>query len=337
MSAIVLVTGCAGFIGFHAARRLALEGHEVTGIDNLGGIGDEAQLQQARLARLRAVPGFSFERADLCDAAALAALFARIRPGYVLHLAARAGVRQSLADPGAFMQANLAGFFNVLDACREHPPEHFVFASSSSVYGTATAAPFSVESRTDEPVSFYAATKKANEVMAHAYARLYAIPCTGLRFFTVYGPWGRPDMAYFSFTRAILAGKPIDIYNHGDMARDFTYIDDIVEGVARVVTRPPRPGAGAGNPSAPYRLYNIGNRSPVRLLDFVQALETALGRTARKRFVPMQPGDVPVTCADTSDLEAEFGFTPATPLRTGLERFVAWYRAFYGAAEPPRP
>jgi UDP-glucuronate 4-epimerase len=336
MSAVVLVTGCAGFIGFHAAQRLAREGHEVIGIDNLGGGGDEAQLQQARLARLRAVPGFSFERVDVRDAAALAALFARTRPGCVLHLAARAGVRQSLKEPRTFMESNLAGFFNVLEACREHPPRHLAYASSSSVYGAATTVPFAVASRTDEPMSFYAATKKANEVMAHAYSRLHAIPCTGLRFFTVYGPWGRPDMAYFSFTKAILAGRTIDIYNHGDMERDFTYIDDIVEGVVRILARPPLAPAGSSD-GAPHRIYNIGNRSPVRLLAFVETLESIIGRDARKRFLPMQPGDVPVTCADTSGLEAEFGFAPSTPLRTGLERFVAWYREFYGAADSHRP
>jgi UDP-glucuronate 4-epimerase len=328
MSSRILVTGCAGFIGFHAAKRLVREGYDVTGIDNLNGYYD-VRLKQARLDQLGSTPGFEFHRTDICDAAALGDLFARIRPEYVLHLAAQAGVRQSLQDPRSFTQANLVGFFNVLDACRERPPKHLVFASSSSVYGAATQVPFSTQSRTDEPVSFYAATKKANEVMAHAYSKLYAIACTGLRFFTVYGPWGRPDMAYFSFTRAILAGETIDIYNHGEMERDFTYIDDIVEGVVRVVARPPAARKDKSAESVPYRLYNIGNRSPVRLLEFVETLESVLGRATRKRLLPMQPGDVPVTCADTTELEAEFGFAPATPLRIGLERFVAWYREFY--------
>ncbi len=334
MTSRVLITGCAGFIGFHCAARLARDGHDVTGIDDLNDYYD-VRLKQARLAELAKVRGFSFTRMSVADAASLEQLFAQFKPEYVLHLAAQAGVRYSLTNPRAYMESNLTGFFNILEACRHYPPRHLVFASSSSVYGARAEVPFSVTERTDEPVSFYAATKKANEVMAYSYSRLYGIATTGLRFFTVYGPWGRPDMAYFSFTKAILAGQAIDIFNHGQMERDFTYIDDIVEGVVRVLARLPGSAGGsaasADLPGVLYRLYNIGNRSPVRLLDFVETLEAVLGRTTTKNFLPMQPGDVPVTCADTAELETDIGFVPATPLRTGLERFVAWYRSFYSS------
>ena len=335
MTSRILVTGCAGFIGFHCAARLARDGHEVAGIDDLNDYYD-VRLKHARLAELAKVSGFRFSRMGLADAASLDELFAQFKPEYVLHLAAQAGVRHSLHNPRAYMESNLTGFFNILEACRRVRPLHLVFASSSSVYGARAEVPFSVAERTDEPVSFYAATKKANEVMAYSYSHLYGIATTGLRFFTVYGPWGRPDMAYFSFTKAILSGQAIDIFNHGRMERDFTYIDDIVEGVVRVLRRVPGSTAGGKSASpvpqgAPYKLYNIGNCSPVRLLDFVETLEALLGRTTQKNFLPMQPGDVPVTYADTADLEANIGFVPATPLRIGLERFVAWYLSFYPA------
>jgi UDP-glucuronate 4-epimerase len=332
----VLVTGCAGFIGFHCAARLARDGHEVAGIDDLNDYYD-VRLKQARLAVLANVRGFCFSRMDIADSNSLDQLFARFKPEYVLHLAAQAGVRHSLHNPRAYMESNLTGFFNILEACRRHRPLHLVFASSSSVYGARAEVPFSIAERTDEPVSFYAATKKANEVMAYSYSHLHGIATTGLRFFTVYGPWGRPDMAYFSFTKAILAGQAIDIFNHGRMQRDFTYIDDIVEGVVRVLARVPGSAGGASVSAAPqrvpYKLYNIGNSSPVRLLDFVETLEALLGRRTPKNFLPMQPGDVQVTCADTADLEADIGFVPATPLRAGLERFVTWYRSFYPGSE----
>jgi UDP-glucuronate 4-epimerase len=327
----VLVTGCAGFIGFHCAARLARDGHEVAGIDDLNDYYD-VRLKQARLAELANVPGFRFSRMNIADSSSLDQLFAQFKPEYVLHLAAQAGVRHSLHNPRAYMESNLTGFFNILEACRRHRPLHLVFASSSSVYGARAEVPFTVAERTDEPVSFYAATKKANEVMAYSYSHLHGIATTGLRFFTVYGPWGRPDMAYFSFTKAILAGRAIDIFNHGRMQRDFTYIDDIVEGVVRVLARAPGSAGGSSVSAAPqgvpYKLYNIGNSSPVRLLDFVETLEALLGRTTPKNFLPMQPGDVPVTYADTADLASDIGFVPATPLRAGLERFVAWYRSF---------
>ena len=323
MTKRILVTGCAGFIGFHCTVKLLSAGYRVTGVDNLNDYYD-VRLKQARLDQLRALDGFDFVRLDIADAPGVDALFARLQPEDVLHLAAQAGVRHSLQDPRAYLDANVTGSFNLLEACRRHKPRHLVFASSSSVYGARTEVPFSVAQRTDEPASFYAATKKTNELMAYTYSRLYALPATGLRFFTVYGPWGRPDMAYFSFSKAILAGEPINVFNHGRMQRDFTYIDDIVEGVVRIVERPP-----AGD--VPYRLFNIGNHTPVGLLEFVETLESIIGRTVEKRFLPMQPGDVPTTYADVADLQAEIGFAPNTPLRAGLERFVAWYRSFYGA------
>ncbi len=332
----VLVTGAAGFIGFHLARRLLDRGDAVVGLDNLNDYYDPA-LKRDRLAQLEGCDGFTFVRLDLEDREGVDALFRRFRPSRVVNLAAQAGVRYSIENPWSYIDANIQGFMSVLEACRHHGVEHLVYASSSSVYGLNTRMPFSVHHNVDHPVSLYAATKKANELMAHTYAHLYGIPTTGLRFFTVYGPWGRPDMALFKFTRAILAGEPIDVYNHGRMRRDFTYIDDIVEGVVRVLDRVPEPdpdwsgdAPDPGSSPAPYRLYNIGNNTPVELMEFIAAIEAALGRTARKRFLPMQPGDVPATYADVDDLVRDVGFRPATPLEEGIRRFVEWYRAYYG-------
>jgi len=331
----VLVTGVAGFIGYHLAERLSGAGIPVFGIDNLTPYYDPA-LKQARLDRLAAHPGFRFSRTDLADRAALARLFETERPAHVINLAAQAGVRHSIENPHTYAEANLTGFLNLLEACRHHPVAHLVYASSSSVYGGNTKMPFSVGDSVDHPVSFYAATKKANELMAHSYSHLYGIPATGLRFFTVYGPWGRPDMAIFKFTQAILAGQPIEVFNNGDMERDFTYIDDIVEGVARLIPRPapPNPDFDPDRPDpatswAPHRLYNIGNRRKERLLDMVALLEGLLGREAIKEYTPMQPGDVRATWADVDALEAAVGFRPDTPLETGLARFVEWYRGYY--------
>jgi len=331
----ILVTGAAGFIGFHLSRRLLELGLPVHGVDNLNAYYD-VRLKEARLAALEGRPGFAFDRLDLADRAAVADLFRRVHPGRVAHLAAQAGVRYSLTNPHAYVESNLVGFANVLEGCRHHGVEHLVYASSSSVYGLNTAMPFSVRHNVDHPVSLYAATKKANELMAHTYSHLYRLPTTGLRFFTVYGPWGRPDMAYYSFTRAILEGRPIEVFNEGRMKRDFTYVDDIVEGVVRVLDRPPQPDpqwrGDSPNPAsspAPYRIYNIGNNAPVELLDFIAVLERCLGRKAVMRFLPMQPGDVLATYADVDDLTREVGFRPATPLEAGLARFVEWYRAYY--------
>lgn len=330
MSPRILITGCAGFIGFHCAIELAKRDFDVLGIDNLNAYYDP-QLKLARLAELRNVRNVNFQRVDIADGQAVVDCFATYRPDYVLHLAAQAGVRYSLQNPRAYLDSNLTGFFNILEACRNYPVKHLLFASSSSVYGASSKVPFSVHDRTDDPISFYAATKKANEVMAHSYSHVYGIPATGLRFFTVYGPWGRPDMAYFSFTKAILAGDPIDIFNHGQMERDFTYIDDIVEGIARLVLRLPAAAGDRGGRAskAPYRLYNIGNHSPVQLLKFIETLEELLGKTTTKRFLPMQVGDVPTTYADVTDLQSETDFAPNTPLSVGLARFVEWYRCFY--------
>lgn len=331
----ILVTGAAGFIGYHLSNRLLSEGHAVTGLDNLNDYYD-VNLKASRLARLEGRPGFRFARMDLADRTGVDTLFAGLRPERVVHLAAQAGVRYSLTHPHAYVESNLTGFLNVLEGCRHHGVEHLVYASSSSVYGANTLMPFSVHHNVDHPVSLYAATKKSNELMAHAYSHLYGIPVTGLRFFTVYGPWGRPDMALFLFTRAILEGKPIDVFNRGEMERDFTYIDDIVEGVARVTFRLPegdptwtgdRPDPGTSR--APYRLYNIGNNQPVRLMRLIEVLEQALGRTADKRFLPMQPGDVPATWADVDDLVRDAGFRPHTPVEEGIARFVDWYRNYY--------
>jgi UDP-glucuronate 4-epimerase len=331
-----LVTGAAGFIGFHTAARLLARGDEVVGLDNLNDYYDPA-LKQSRLAQLTPHSRFRFEKLDVADRPGMAALFERERFDTVIHLAAQAGVRYSLQNPQAYVDANLVGFGNILEGCRHGGVRHLVYASSSSVYGSHTHMPFSIHDNVDHPISLYAATKKANELMAHTYSHLYGLPTTGLRFFTVYGPWGRPDMALFLFTRAILNGEPIQVFNHGEMRRDFTYIDDIVEGVVRVADTVP-----TGNPAwspeapdpgtsrAPYRLYNIGNHSPVELLRLIEILEGCLGRKAEKRLLPMQPGDVPATAADVADLTRDIGFTPATPIEEGVRRFVSWYLEYYG-------
>ena len=337
MSCPILVTGCAGFVGMHCAERLLARGETVVGIDNLNAYYDPA-LKEARLARLTPHPRFSFERLDVANRAGLAALFARVRPVRVLHLAAQAGVRYSLEQPDDYTDSNLLGFANILQGCRTQGVAHLVFASSSSVYGGNAKLPFSERDAVDHPISYYAATKKANEVMAHTYAHLYGLPTTGLRFFTVYGPWGRPDMALFKFTRAMLAGETIEVYGNGQLVRDFTYIDDIVEGVLRVLDKPAAPDPGydplAPNPgtsSAPYRIFNIGNSAPTVLMDYITALEQALGRPADKRLLPIQPGDMHSTAADCSALAAWVGFAPSTPVHEGVARFVDWYRNFYPA------
>jgi UDP-glucuronate 4-epimerase len=317
----VLITGAAGFIGMYVAERLLARGDEVIGIDNLNDYYDVA-LKQDRLARLAPSPGFRFVKLDLADRDGMAALFAGEQPEAVINLAAQAGVRYSLQNPYAYADSNLLGFVNVLEGCRHGGVRHFVYASSSSVYGGNAKVPFAETDNVDHPVSLYAATKKANELMAYSYSHLYGIASTGLRFFTVYGPWGRPDMAYFRFTDAILAGRPIDVYNHGRMRRDFTYIDDIADGVIRVLDHRPD-----GEP--PHRLYNIGNHQPVELMAFIDMLERELGREAIRNFLPMQDGDVPQTYADTTALRQDVGFAPATPLDEGLKRFVAWYRDYY--------
>ncbi|MDT3683214.1 MAG: NAD-dependent epimerase [Truepera sp.] len=331
-----LVTGTAGFIGYHLAERLLARGDSVVGVDNVNDYYD-VSLKEARLARLARHPGHRFEKLDLADRAALTRVFDEARPQVVVNLAAQAGVRYSLTNPHAYVDSNLVGFVNVLEACRHHDVEHLVYASSSSVYGANTKVPFSVHDNVDHPLSLYAASKKANELMAHTYSHLYRLPTTGLRFFTVYGPWGRPDMAMFLFTKAILEGRPIDVFNYGDMQRDFTYIDDIVEGVVHtadhVATANPQwsgadPDPGTSN--APYRLYNIGNNQPVQLMELIALIEEELGVEAEKNFLPMQPGDVPATYADVDDLVADVGFKPETPLDVGVKRFVAWYREFYG-------
>jgi len=347
----VLVTGAAGFIGFHLAERLAGRGDEVVGLDNLNDYYDvrlklgrlaEAGLDISRIAEGSLVasgtrPGYRFVKLDLTDRGGVDRLFGEEGFGAVCHLAAQAGVRYSLVNPQAYVESNLVGFANVIEASRTVRAGHFVYASSASVYGLNEKLPFSTLDNVDHPVSLYAASKKSNELIAHSYSHLFGLPTTGVRFFTVYGPWGRPDMAYFLFTKAILEGRPIDVYNHGDMRRDLTYIDDIVEGVLRIIDRPPSGDpAWAGrtpDPSsskAPYRVYNIGNGRPVGLMDLIRALETSLGRKAELRLLPIQPGDVPVTWADTSDLEREFGFRPGTLVETGIARFVKWYRRFYG-------
>ena len=331
----ILVTGAAGFIGFHLSRRLLKDGDAVVGLDNLNDYYD-VSLKQARLKLLQENEGFRFIRANLADRNELDSLFAKNGFEIVVNLAAQAGVRYSLKNPYAYLDSNLTGFLNILEGCRHHPAKHLVFASSSSVYGGNTRMPFSTRDNVDHPLSLYAATKKSNELMAHAYASLYRIPCTGLRFFTVYGPWGRPDMALFLFTRAILENRPIDVFNHGKMKRDFTYIDDIVEGVIRVLDRIPEPDPAwrgdSPDPSssfAPYRLYNIGNNRPVDLMEYITTLEDQLGRKAVRNLLPMQAGDVPATCADVDDLTADVGFRPATPITEGIRRFVAWYREYY--------
>jgi UDP-glucuronate 4-epimerase len=333
----ILVTGAAGFIGMHTSLRLLERGDQVVGIDNLNDYYDPA-LKAARLERLKTQPGFRFERIDVANRAALEALFAGERFDRVVHLAAQAGVRYSITHPHAYGEANLTGFLNVLECCRQHRPGHLVYASSSSVYGGNEKMPFSEADAVDHPVSLYAATKKANELMAHTYSHLYGLPTTGLRFFTVYGPWGRPDMAYFSFTQAILAGRPIQVFNHGQLRRDFTYIDDIVDGVVAVMDRPAEPDAAfdgqaphPGRSRAPYRVFNIGNQDPVALGEFIATIETALGREAVKEMLPMQPGDVLATYADVSALAEWTGVKPRTSLKDGIERFVNWYRSYYRA------
>lgn len=330
-----LVTGSAGFIGAKVSERLCSLGHEVIGIDNLNDYYD-VNLKLARLDLLQALDNFHFIQLDLADREGIAALFARHAFQRVIHLAAQAGVRYSLDNPLAYADSNLIGHLTILEGCRRHKIEHLVYASSSSVYGLNQKMPFSTEDSIDHPISLYAATKKANELMSHTYSHLYQLPTTGLRFFTVYGPWGRPDMALFKFTKAILSGEVIDVYNHGDLSRDFTYIDDIVEGIIRVQAKPPRPNTDwtveAGTPatsSAPYRVFNIGNGSPVQLLDFITALEDALGIKAKKNLLPMQPGDVHSTWADTSDLFDAVGYKPLMDINTGVMQFVDWYRQFY--------
>ena len=331
----VLVTGAAGFIGSHLSERLLARGDEVLGYDNLNAYYDPT-LKEARLAKLTPKEGFSFVRASLEDRAALEAAFDDFRPQRVVNLAAQAGVRYSLENPHAYIDSNIVGFLNILEACRHRGIEHLVYASSSSVYGANRKLPFAVEDSVDHPVSLYAASKKANELMAHTYSHLFGLPTTGLRFFTVYGPWGRPDMALFLFTKKILAGEPIDVFNHGHHTRDFTYVDDIVEGVIRTLDRVPGPDPAydplAPTPAsslAPYRVYNIGNHQPVQLLRYIEVLEDCLGRKAEKRLLPMQPGDVPDTEADVEALRRDTGYSPATPIETGVRRFVEWYRAFY--------
>jgi len=332
----ILVTGAAGFIGFHTAQRLLARGYEVVGLDNLNDYYD-VSLKEARLAQLRAAPNFRFERLDLANAQGMAKLFAQERFARVVHLAAQAGVRYSLQAPQTYIDSNVTGTLNILEGCRHNGIEHLVYASTSSVYGANTKMPFSVHDIADHPVSLYAATKRANELMAHTYSWLFKIPTTGLRFFTVYGPWGRPDMALFTFTRNILEGKPIDVYNNGHHKRDFTYVDDIAEGVVRASERIAQPdpqwNSNAPDPSsssAPFRVYNIGNNEPVQLMRYIEVIEDCLGRKAQKNFLPMQPGDVPETFADIDDLVKDVGYRPATPIETGVSRFVDWFCEFYG-------
>ncbi len=335
----VLVTGAAGFIGFHLAKRLLARGDVVVGLDNLNAYYD-VRLKEARLAQLSSSSAFSFSRTDLSDRGSMQKVFADGSFDVVVNLAAQAGVRYSIENPEAYVDANLVGFANVLEGARRSSVSHLVFASSSSVYGANTSMPFSVQDNVDHPLSLYAASKKANELMAHSYSHLYGMPVTGLRFFTVYGPWGRPDMALFLFTAAILAGRPIDVFNHGKMQRDFTYIDDIVEGLVRVVDNPARANPewsgdqpDPGTSRSQYRIYNIGNNSPVQLLEMIGLLEKKLGRKAEMNLLPMQPGDVPATCADVDDLERDTGFRPSTPLSEGISHFVDWYRDYYGVSQ----
>jgi UDP-glucuronate 4-epimerase len=332
----VLITGAAGFVGFHLSLRLLNIGVEVVGIDNLNDYYD-VSLKQARLSLLEGNVGFTFRKLDLAGREGIAALFSENVFDVVVNLGAQAGVRYSIKNPSAYIDSNLVGFGNVLEGCRHSNVKHLVYASSSSVYGANTKMPFSVHHNVDHPVSLYAATKKANELMAHTYSSLYNLPTTGLRFFTVYGPWGRPDMAYFSFTKAILEGKPIDVYNNGNMKRDFTYIDDIVEGLVRVVNRVPIPNIewrsdnpDPGTSYAPYRIYNIGNNNPVELLRFIEVMEECLGKKAVKNFMPIQAGDVPATFADVNDLIRDVGFRPETSIEEGIGKFIEWYKGYYG-------
>ncbi|MFZ5813416.1 MAG: NAD-dependent epimerase [Thermodesulfobacteriota bacterium] len=331
----ILVTGAAGFIGFHLSRRFLRMGHTVVGLDNLNPY-YSVELKQARLALLSENDRFRFVRMDMSDKEAVSRLFQENGFSHVVNLAAQAGVRYSIENPGAYVDTNLVGFANILEGCRHNGVQHLVFASSSSVYGLNTTMPFSVHDNVDHPISLYAATKKANELMAHTYSYLYGLPCTGLRFFTVYGPWGRPDMALFLFTKAILEDKPIKVFNHGRMRRDFTYIDDIIEGVVRVTSRIPAPNpewnAASPDPSssvAPYKLYNIGNNNTVELSRFIEVIEENLGKTAKKDYLPLQPGDVPMTHADVDDLIRDVGFKPATSIETGIAAFLDWYRGYF--------
>ncbi|MBH8571664.1 NAD-dependent epimerase [Nostocaceae cyanobacterium CENA369] len=338
----VLVTGAAGFIGFHLSQRLLSRGDEVVGLDNLNDYYD-VSLKKERLVQLEGKSGFSFHKLDLVDNASISQLFAEQRFDIVVNLAAQAGVRYSLKNPHAYIDSNLVGFTNILEGCRHSGVKHLVFASSSSVYGANTKTPFSVRDNVDHPVSLYAATKKANELMAHTYSHLYNLPTTGLRFFTVYGPWGRPDMALFLFTKAILAKQPIDVFNYGKMQRDFTYIDDIVEGIVRVTDTIPQANTAwlgdapdPGTSKAPYKIYNIGNNQPVELMHFIEVLENCLGMKAEKNLLPLQLGDVPITYADVDDLIRDVGFKPSTPIEVGIERFVAWYCSYYRVQIPLR-
>ncbi|OIN85880.1 MAG: hypothetical protein AUJ12_08060 [Alphaproteobacteria bacterium CG1_02_46_17] len=321
----ILVTGAAGFIGFHVVEQLhqAYPDAKLVGIDNINDYYDPA-LKQARLKQLEKITDFTFLKLDLADRTGMENLFSTYRPDLVVHLAAQAGVRYSIDNPHAYINSNIVGFLNILEGCRHNKVEHLLYASSSSVYGANTKVPFSTDAPVDHPVSLYAATKKSNELMAHTYAHLYGIPATGLRFFTVYGPWGRPDMAYFKFTQAILSGKAIDIYNFGDMKRDFTYIDDIVEGIIRLMTNPPQPETGA-----PYAVYNIGNNNPEDLMEMISILEEELGVKAERNLLPMQPGDVYATYADVDPLSKLTGFKPSTSLKDGLHKFVKWYKDYY--------
>ena len=332
----ILVTGAAGFIGYHVARRLLQSGKAVVGLDNLNAYYDP-KLKDARLAELAKFPGFEFVKLDLADRAGMARLFTMRRFPYVVHLAAQAGVRHSLVDPHAYIDSNIVGFTNILEGCRHHGCKHLLFASSSSVYGSNTEMPFSIHENVDHPLSLYGASKKANELMAHSYAHLFKLPTTGLRFFTVYGPWGRPDMAMWIFAKAIAAGEPIRLFNHGNMRRDFTYVDDVVESIERLVGRPPSGSPNysgdapdPGSSAAPWRVYNIGNNNPVELLEVVRLLEEKLGKTAIRELLPMQPGDVPATFANVDDLMRDVDFKPATPIAEGIGRFIDWYRSYHG-------
>jgi UDP-glucuronate 4-epimerase len=335
----LLLTGAAGFIGFHTAQILLARGDEVVGLDNLNDYYD-VTLKQARLAILQKFPNFRFVKLDVADRPGMAALFAQEKFQRVIHLAAQAGVRYSIQNPLAYIDSNVVGFANILEGCRHNSVEHLVYASTSSVYGANTKMPFSVHQNVDHPLSFYAATKKANELMAHTYAHLYQLPVTGLRFFTVYGPWGRPDMALFLFTKNILAGKPIDVFNYGNHRRDFTFVDDIAQGVVRAMDRPAQPNPDwnsdapdPGTSKAPYRIYNIGNNQPVELMRYIECIEKSLGKQAQKNLLPLQAGDVPDTFADVEDLVQDVGYKPATPVEEGVRRFIEWYVGYYGGGQ----